>query len=312
MITGESRPVLREPGRPGGRRDRRHRLGDPGQGRRRGRRHGPGRHPAAWSRRRRHPAAAPRCWPTGSPPAVLRRAGAAAVVTFVVWWALGDLEESVVRTRHGPGDRLPARSRPGHPAGDLAVDRGGGSGRASSSRTGWRWNGCARSTRCCSTRPEPSPRAQHVLVDGRRGERRPTERRRAPPGRRGRGRQRAPAGPGHRDRGARTRRASPRAREFRVARRTWCAGSRRRYDATPSAGPPCCASSDAAVPAELRDGDRASGRGVAPPSCTCSGARRRRRSRAMSLGAFAWRTRYDRRRARPSRNCARSASARSR
>ena len=55
--------------------------------------------------------------------------------------------------RHRAGDRLPARPRPGHPAGDRAVDRGRRPGPASWSRTGWRSSGCAPSTPCCSTRP---------------------------------------------------------------------------------------------------------------------------------------------------------------
>ena len=68
MITGESRPVARSIGE-------RVVAGTVstdssirGPGRRRGRRHGPGRHPAARRRRTSEPRAARRCSPTGSQP----------------------------------------------------------------------------------------------------------------------------------------------------------------------------------------------------------------------------------------------------
>ena len=64
-------------GRSGRGRDRVDRLGAPGRGDRRGRRHGPGRHPAAGGRGPGQPAAGPRPWPTGSPPLLFYVATAA-------------------------------------------------------------------------------------------------------------------------------------------------------------------------------------------------------------------------------------------
>ena len=65
---------------------------------------------------------------------------------------------------HGPGagthrlrarDRLPARARPRDPARHRPVDRDVRARQASSSRIASRSSACARSTRCCSTRPAP-------------------------------------------------------------------------------------------------------------------------------------------------------------
>ncbi len=41
----------------------------------------------------------------------------AALITAVVWTALGQPASALVRTHHGAGHRLPARLGPGHPSG---------------------------------------------------------------------------------------------------------------------------------------------------------------------------------------------------
>ena len=196
MITGESRPVPTRLGRPGGRRHGGHRLRAAGPGRRGRRGHRAGRHPAAGRPRRRRRAsraqaladrAAARC--STSPPAPR-------LITFVVWFAARRRRRGRRADRHRAGHRLPARPRPGHPAGHrhlhglaaragilvkdrLALER---------MRTGGR--GAVRQDRhphhAASRRSPASPAPARD-----RG-------RRAGAGRRGRGRQRASAGPGHR------------------------------------------------------------------------------------------------------------------
>jgi hypothetical protein len=79
-------------------------------------------------------------------------AAAAAVITFVVWWALGSLDQSVVRTvtvlviacPHALG--WPSRWL-------IALSTAVSARPKSRSRTAWRSSECAPSTRCYSTRP---------------------------------------------------------------------------------------------------------------------------------------------------------------
>ncbi len=96
--------------------------------------------------------------------------------------------------RHGAGDRLPARARPGHPAGDRAVHRAVGPRRHPG-------QGPARAGADAHRRHRPVRQDRHAHHRAAHGDRRRRHRRAGPttrpgPGRRGRGRQRAPAGPG--------------------------------------------------------------------------------------------------------------------
>ena len=152
MITGESRPVAKRAGRPGRRRHGRDRLGDPGPGRRRRRRHRAGRHPAP---RRRGPGVAVAGPGAGRPrrrAAVLRRHRR----------RRGHLRrvDAARRARRGrrahrdrAGHRLPARARPGDPAGDRDLDRGGRPGRHPGQGPAGAGTDAHASTPCCSTRP---------------------------------------------------------------------------------------------------------------------------------------------------------------
>ena len=130
MITGESRPVARS-------------VGDTVvagtvatdsalrvAGHRRRRRHRAGRHPAARRRGAGLLAPAPRRWPTGPRRCCSTSPSAPGVITFIVWSLLGNVDEAVDAHRHRAGDRLPARARPGHPAGDRHLHRRGPRGPA--------------------------------------------------------------------------------------------------------------------------------------------------------------------------------------
>ena len=112
-------------------------------------------HPAAGRRGPGVAARGPRRWPTGSPRCCSTSPPAPASSRSSSGALLGDARRGGRAHRHRAGDRLPARARPGHPAGHRALDARSPPRPASWSRTAWRWSGCAPSTPSCSTRPAP-------------------------------------------------------------------------------------------------------------------------------------------------------------
>ena len=158
MITGESRPVPRGPG------DRvvagtvstdssiRVRV----DGRRR--RHRAGRHPAPRGRGPGQPQPRPGARrPVRRGPLLRRRRRRPAHVRGLDARRAG--RRGGAQRRQRPGDRLPARPRPGHPARGRALHGGRRPATGSWSRTAWPSSACGRSTPCSSTRPAPSRRA---------------------------------------------------------------------------------------------------------------------------------------------------------
>ena len=124
MVTGESRTGPPRRRRPGRRRDRRHRLGAADRGHRRRRRHRAGRHPAAGGRGAellvagaaagRHAPPAGCSGSRSARPSSPRSSGA----------LLGQPDDAVDPHHHRAGHRLPARARPGDPAGgSIATER---------------------------------------------------------------------------------------------------------------------------------------------------------------------------------------------
>ena len=98
MVTGESKPVAKGAGRPGGGRDRGHRLGDPGRGRGGRRRHRPGRDPAAGRPGAAVPLPGPGAGRPGRGCSSSTWRLAAAALTAAAWLAAGQPDEAVART----------------------------------------------------------------------------------------------------------------------------------------------------------------------------------------------------------------------
>ena len=222
---------------------------------------------SAWSPKPRSPARGPRSLADRAAALLFYVATGAAVVTAVVWTGARRRRRSRRARRHGAGHLLPARPRPGHPAGDLAVvgargpqrhpDQGPPGARGEPHRRRGpvrqdrhahqgRARGRRRRRRRASTRTRSSALAGGVEV-----------------------RQRAPAGPGHRGRRRTSGAASRAATDFRSITGRGVEATVDGDASTPSAGRRCCGSATLDEPAELGRLATA-GRPGAPPSSTSS------------------------------------------
>ena len=270
MITGESRPVAKDRGRPGRGRHRRHRLGDPGPGHRRRRRHRPGRHPTPGRRGPGVEQPGPGRWPTAPPRCSSTWPPAPPWSPFVAWWALGDADDAVVRTvtvlviacPHALGLAIPlviASCRPRSAArnGILVKDRLALERHAHHRRRALRQDRHADQGRARRHRRRRAPTVTDDddvlrLAGG------------------GRGRQRAPAGPGHRRRGATSADGVARRHRLPVHHRPGRRGRRSTARAYAVGGPALLRERGAHGAGGARPTESTSGSSVAPPSSTSS------------------------------------------